>query len=206
MLKPLRCLKWYGSPNWLFWYLSPQVSAEFNKMTSGPQSWGAVKGRVTIVITKQKNKLYWGLDCLYKTNLQPHRHHCHNIKQISIFQQCVTLWGWMHPLRMYGPEVLHAQQRYVKYKMIKLINVALSALTLIAQTQKIYKTTYGMGPVPGYSHKRPFSCNAPGVPPIRSHIIQLSTSEWYKYWVFLSVYYFNPSGPLEVIIFKRRHT
>ena len=33
----------------------------------------------------------------------------------------------MRPLRMYGLEVLHAQQRYVKYKMIKLIDIALSA-------------------------------------------------------------------------------
>ena len=71
-------------------------------------------------------------------------------------------------------------------------------LTLIVQVQKIYKTTYGMGPVPGYSHERPLSCSTPGVPPIHSWFISLGTSKWYKYWVFLS----DPSGPLKVIISK----
>ena len=58
-------------------------------------------------------------------------------------------------------------------KMIKLIDMALSALD-INYTDRIYKTTYGMGPVPRYHCERPLSCGGPGVPPIRLILLNLA--------------------------------
>ena len=65
--------------------------------------------------------------------------------------------------------------------------------------------SYKPEPVLGYHHERPLSCGSPGVPPVCLQTTQLGASAWYKHWVFLSSYYLSPSGPLWLIIFKRRH-
>ena len=176
MLKPLKCLKWYGSPNWLSWYLSPQGSAELNKMTYGPWSWGAVKGRVTIVINKKISSI--GIQI---TSTRP------ICNPIVIIITTSTKFQSFNNVLPFEAECTHSgcmvwrfymlNRDMLSTKMIKLINMALSAPDINRTNTKIYKTTYRMGPVLRYFHERPLSCNAPGVPPICSRTIQLSTSE-----------------------------
>ena len=58
-------------------------------------------------------------------------------------------------------------------KMIKLIHTALLALD-VNYTDRIYKTSYRMGPVQRYHCERPLSCDGPGVNPICLILLNLA--------------------------------
>ena len=145
-------------------------------MTSRPRSWGAVKERVTIVINKKISST--GVQI---SSTRPIRN------LIVIIVATSTKFQSFNNALPFEAECAHSgcmvwrfymlNRDMLSTKMIKLINMALSAPDINHTNTKIYKTTYETGPVLRYFHKQPLSCNAPRVPPVHSHTIQLGTSE-----------------------------